>query len=133
MPPIRRTVNSKPKKYGGSALRKFAPPEGVPPLGQVRKEMNEYVSVLMGRQDSPFDNGVATLAEYASIVLARGLEIQMRLHRAEADGNVSRGDPWYIYRTGELRDFIELAKSAYDIGSRRVTVAQMEVQLKEFG
>lgn len=82
--------------------------------------------VLMGHQPPPIDNGVMTLMEVASAYLARAYMIQAGIHELETDGQVTRGDLLYRIRTGELRDFIELARGAVELGSRRVTAAKME-------
>jgi hypothetical protein len=65
--------------------------------------------------------------EYSSVVLGRALEIQSLIHKGELDGQITRASTFYKYRTGELRDFIELAKNAFDMGSRRVSVARLEM------
>jgi hypothetical protein len=85
----------------------------------------------MGREPSPIDNGVLTLMEYASAVHARALEMNMKIHQAETNGQVQRGDTYYKFRTGELRDFIDMAKAAMDLGSRRLTNAQLAFDMQE--
>lgn len=114
----------------GKRLRYQAAPDGLPSLDKVQSEIEEYIDTLMGRLAPPFDAGVGTLMEYASAALGRALEIQMKLHKAEADGQVPRGSRWNKFRTGELRDFIDLAKNAVDLGSRRITMAQIEADMK---
>lgn len=83
------------------------------------------IDVLMGRMPPPIDAGILTLMEIADAYYARGMELQYQLHQAEAKGSVLKGTQHYKFRTGELRDFIELAKSAADLGSRRVTAEQL--------
>lgn len=85
----------------------------------------------MGRRDSPADNGVLSLMEYANAVYSRGMEINMALHHGETAGTIGKGSTYYKFRTGELRDFIDLAKGAVELGSRRVTAAQLAVELQE--
>lgn len=97
----------------------------------VSSELQDYVDVLLGRRPPPEDYGVIALFEIASAYLARALEIKMALHRAEREGVVKRGEPMYRLRTGELEDFIELAKNACELGSRRVTVANMEARMSD--
>jgi hypothetical protein len=92
----------------------------------VSAELQDYVDVLIGRSRPPEDFGEMTLFEIASAYLARALEIKMCLHRAEREGLVKRGEAFYRFRTGELEDFIELAKNACDLGSRRITYLQMQ-------
>lgn len=97
----------------------------------VSAELQDYVDTLLGRQLPPADFGELTLYEIAAAYYERGKEIEMALHRAEREGKVKRGDPFYKLRTGELRSFLELAQSASELGSRRVTVAQMEQRMRE--
>jgi hypothetical protein len=78
--------------------------------------------VLLGRTPPPVDRGVLTLMEVADAYFARAKEMEMIILRWEADGNVIRGSKTYKFRTGELRSFIELAKGACELGSRRVTL-----------
>lgn len=79
----------------------------------------------MGRVEPPIDNGPLSLMEYANAVYRRAVEITILLQRAEADGHVTKGSKLYRFRTGELRNFVELASKAIDLGSRRITVARM--------
>lgn len=114
-------------------VRPFSIPEVTRSLKAMRRELDEMRDVLMGREDPPVDMGVITLMEVASAYHARALEMQMLIHRAEAHGNVSRGDPVYRFRTGELRDFLDLAKGATELGSRRVTNARTEFEMSMRG
>lgn len=96
----------------------------------MRQELDEYISVLMGRSEPPIDNGELTLMEYSNAVYSRALELTMMIQRAETDGQVLKGSKYYKFRTGELRSFTELALRAIDLGSRRVTWAQMEYSMQ---
>lgn len=69
--------------------------------------------------------------EYANAVCSRAIEINMALHQGEALGTITRGSQHYKFRTGELRDFIDLAKGAQDLGSRRLTAAQLAMEMRE--
>jgi hypothetical protein len=97
----------------------------------VSSELQDYVDVLLGRKHPPADFGELTLQELASAYYSRALEIEMHIHRAEREGVVGRGTPFYKLRTGELRSFIELAKNACELGSRRVTMLQIESEMRE--
>lgn len=90
-------------------------------LGDLKDELDEYLDVLMGRADPPVDAGIMTLMEVAEAYHARACEIEMNILRAEQEGRVSKGDPFYRFRTGQLRSFLELCKRAVDLGSRRLT------------
>lgn len=85
--------------------------------------------VLLGRTDPPVELGVLTLMEVASAYYARASELTARLQRAEADGTVLKGTRPYKFRTGELRTFMEMCKTAIDLGSRRVTMAKLEFDM----
>ena len=104
--------------------------QGLPSISEMRDEIDEYCSVLMGNQESPTGNGVMSLLEYANAVYSRGMELSILLHRAEADGHVAKGSQYYRFRTGELRAFNELASKAIDLGSRRVTHAKLEYDME---
>jgi hypothetical protein len=92
----------------------------------MRAELSEYMDVLLGRIDPPIDRGHLTLMEVSEAYHARAREMEAMLLRAEADGIVVRGSKAYKFRTGELRSFIELAKGAIQLGSRRITALQIE-------
>ena len=111
------------------SVRKFRVNHGIPTVGEMRDEIDEYTQVLLGHEESPIQNGVLTLMEYANAVYSRAMELTMYLQRAEADGVVLKGTKPYRFRTGELRTFCEMAAKAIELGSRRVTVAQLEADL----
>lgn len=103
----------------------------MPSLSELRQELSEYVEVLLGRVPAPIDNGVMTLMEYANSVYSRAMEINMALLHGESNGAIVKNSQPYKFRTGELRSFIELAKGAQDLGSRRLTAAQMALEMRE--
>lgn len=84
------------------------------------------MDILLGRKEPPIQNGILTLMEYANAVYSRAQEVTMLILRAENEGMISKGHKLYKYRTGELRHFTEMALRAAELGSRRITVAQME-------
>ena len=100
-------------------------------MSELRKELSGYVEVLLGRTPPPIDNGVMTLMEYSNAVYSRAMEINMKLHEAETTGVVVKNSAPYKFRTGELRSFIDLAKGAMDLGSRRLTNAQLLFEMQE--
>lgn len=108
-------------------LRTIKLGEGIPNLTTVAAELQDMVDVLLGREDPPIPAArVESLAEVASAYYARGQEINMMILEGERLGSVPRGSGAYKFRTGELRSFIELARNAFEMGSRRITVAKME-------
>lgn len=97
----------------------------------MRAELDTMRDVLMGREPPPIDNGVMTLMEVADAFFARAKEMEQIIHRHEADGVVIKGSKHYRFRTGELRSFIELAKGATELGSRRVTAARLDFDMRQ--
>jgi hypothetical protein len=59
--------------------------------------------------------------EVAAVYYARAKEIDMLIHWEEQNRRVIRGSPYYRFRTGQLRSFMEMAKMMADLGSRRLT------------
>ena len=91
----------------------------------MKDELQHYTDTLLGRLDPPVDRGILTLMEVAEAYHARGREMEMSLLDGEATGAVLKGSGAYRFRTGMLRSFIELCSKTMDLGSRRVTHAQM--------
>lgn len=98
----------------------------------MRDEVDGFMDVLMGRETPPVDNGPLALMEFANAAYSRVMEMTMLIQRAESDGLVAKGSKLYWFRTGELRNFLELASKAVDLGSRRVTAARMAYD-QEYG
>lgn len=103
---------------------------GLPTLEELEDEFFGYVDVLLGRQEPPIDNGIMTLMEVSDAYLARGYEVEMMILAAERSKDIMRSSPYSKFRTGELRSFIELARKATDLGSRRLTMARLEHDMK---
>lgn len=115
-------------------LRTFKLGEGVPPIPEMMNELQDYTDVLLGRTDPPIGvRGVLTLMEVADAYYARASELTMLLQQAEREGRVTKGSSHYKFRTGELRTFMEMAKRASDLGSRRLTQAQLDYEMAQFG
>ena len=111
------------------SLRSVHINSGVPPIQDLRKEIDGYIEVLLGRVPPPIDNGEMTLMEYSNAVYSRAMELTIMLQRAEAEGSVLKNSRFYKFRTGELRTFTELALRAIDLGSRRVTWAKLDYSM----
>ena len=97
----------------------------------LHQQIDEYINVLMGHINPPISDGVDTLFEVSSTYLARAKEIEIKLLERERNGSIATGDELKKFRTGELRSFIELCKSAQNQGSRRITMALSELNLKD--
>lgn len=63
--------------------------------------------------------------EVADAYFARACEVDMLIHQGEREGGIFKSSPYYRFRTGELRSFLDLSKRAAELGSRRITLAQM--------
>lgn len=117
----------KHKSEGASTKRKLRTVhigQGVPSIPEMNNELIDMTNVLLGRTDAPMI-GVMGLMEVADVYYARAAEMTMLLQAAEREGTVIRGSSHYKFRTGELRTFLEMAKKATELGSRRVTYEQM--------
>lgn len=95
-------------------------------IEELEEELLGYWNILNGKEKPPYDTGVTTLMEFAQQVYARAMFVQYQILQMERDGTVSKNTPLYKFRTGELRTFVEVAKSSYELGSRRLTKAQMD-------
>jgi len=97
-------------------------PAGLPDIDDIYDEFAGYTSIILGRADPPDSlDGVLDLMEVAAAYYARAKEIEMAIHWEELNRRVIRGSPYYKFRTGPLRSFIEMAKMMADLGSRRLT------------
>jgi hypothetical protein len=84
----------------------------------------------------PADNSnPMELLNKANAYLARGREMEFIIYRLEREGvvrrtprtvDMSKADPYYTFRTGELATFIEMAEKSVELGSRRLTFARLE-------
>lgn len=107
--------------------------EGLPPIEEMSAELHDMLQILMGRAEPPIDAGVMTMMEVASAYHARALEMTLLIHEAEREGRVLKGTKMYHFRTGELRDFIDIAKYASDLGSRRLSAETLMFDQARFG
>lgn len=106
---------------------------GVPAIPKMTEELMNMTDVLLGRTKPPIDAGHLTLMEVADAYFARASEMTMLLQQAEREGTVTRGSAHYKFRTGELRTFMEMAKRAADLGSRRLTEEQLHWEMQMHG
>lgn len=114
-------------------LRAFELGEGRPNITAMRAELADMTDVLMGRAEPPIDAGRLTLMEVADAYFARASELTALIQQAEVDGYVAKGGNEYKFRTGELRTFMEMAKRAADLGSRRLTNEQLNFDMAKYG
>lgn len=97
--------------------------EGLGSVEELHDELLVYADVILGRADPPMEgNGYyLDLMEVAAAYYARAKELDMLIHWEEQNRRVIRGSPYYKFRTGQLRSFIEMAKMMADLGSRRLS------------
>lgn len=97
--------------------------DGLPTVEELHDELLGYANVILGRADPPLeiDGFYLDLMEVAAAYYARAKEIDMLIHWEEQNRRVIRGSPYYKFRTGQLRSFIDMAKMMADLGSRRLT------------
>ena len=113
---------------GQHHVRTFKLPEGLSNPTVLASELQDMVDVLMGREEPPVPaKRVDSLAEVANAYYARAKEIEMQILRGEREGVIVSSSAMSKFRRGELRSFIELVKQTYEMGSRRITLAQMEL------
>jgi hypothetical protein len=130
---VHKGVKPKPKKsthnYKGR-VREFQLGSGLPSTKDILTELEGYRDVLFGREDPPLDKGVMTLMEVAEGYFSRACELEQLIYEAVRDGRLV-GKEKAVYnqvRTQNIRSFKELAKSATELGSRRITFENLRVQ-----
>lgn len=106
---------------------------GIPNITKLQSELLDMTDVLMGRTEPPIDAGHLTLMEVADAYFARASEITMLIQKSEREGFTTRGDALYHFRTGEVRTFMEMAKKAAELGSRRLTKEQLQFEMEQHG
>lgn len=123
------------KRLPRGSVRMFMMGEGLPNMSKLQEELLDMTDVLMGRVAPPAKLRGTTLAlmEVADAYYARASEIKMQIHRLEREGRVMRGAPLYHFRTGELATFMEMAKRAAELGSRRLTDEQLAFEQERLG
>lgn len=122
-----------PRPVSRGRLRAFRVGSGLPPIPKMMEELQDMTDVLLGREDPPLQAGYLTLMETADAYYARASELTMKILEAEREGTVAKGTAYYKFRTGELRTFMEMAKRAADLGSRRLTDEALRFDKSKYG
>lgn len=119
---VRGIERKKGKAKPARKLRSFRVGDGLPNLTALSEELYDMTDILMGREEPPI-GGLLSLMETADAFFARACEIEMLIAKSEREGKKL---PQYAsFRTKELRNFKELAKGAANLGSRRLTAANL--------
>jgi hypothetical protein len=116
-----------------TSLRPFDINGGLPRVFDLQVEIQEYWDILLGREESPVQHGISTLMEVADAYFCRASEISALILQAIREGRIGKGSNHDKFRTGELRLFMEAAKRAADLGSRRITTKQIEAEEARLG
>jgi hypothetical protein len=124
---------TKDRQSATGNLRAVPLGSGVPPITSMVEELQDMTDVLLGREQPPIDAGHLTLMEVADAYFARASEMTMLLQQAEREGTITKGSAHYKFRTGELRTFLELARRASELGSRRLTEEQLIWEMQQHG
>jgi hypothetical protein len=101
---------------------------GLPNVNDLSDEIQHMTNVILGRLESPLESPYLALAEVATAYYCRAQEIDMLIHKGNREGVIMNGSPLDLFRVRELRAFIEIAKKAAELGSRRLTQEQLMEQ-----
>lgn len=112
-------------------IRHFELGSGLPPLAEIRDELEDMRAVLLGEVEPPMRMGIMTLMETAEAYFSRACDIEQQILRAKAEGRSTR--QYDQLRTQEIRSFKEQAKSATELGSRRITAANLQYERERTG
>lgn len=104
---------------------------GMPGVDDMWDELEVYIDILLGREDPPIDSPYLGMSEVATAYYMRAMEMDALIHNGERTGDIVKGSPYYRFRTGSLRSFIELSKRAAELGSRRLTQEQLVWNMRE--
>lgn len=98
-------------------------------------ELEDMRDVLMGREPVPegITIGPLALMEVAEAYFGRSCEIEQIILKGEREGTISASSALSRFRKGELRSFKEMAKSAADLGSRRLTAESLRFEQERQG
>jgi hypothetical protein len=107
---------------------------GLPTLEECFDELKMYAEDLARYYDPDVPIGnTLDLLEVATAYLARAFDIERQLHQREQILSLPRGCPEQRFRTGALESFISQAKVCRDLGSRRLSFAQLRYDSEKTG
>jgi hypothetical protein len=130
---VRKHTDHQTSVQRRSRIRTFKLGEGLPSPTKIRDELEQMRAVLLGHDDPPVTLGTITLMEVAEGYFSRACDLEQQILRAHAEGRIVKRrdgtgkmvDPYNQLRTQEIRSFKEMAKSATELGSRRITAADL--------
>lgn len=130
IPKLKREVPF--RAYTNNRVRNISVGNGLPLVVELQAEIDGYMDVLTGRVDAPV-KGVTALMEVGEAYFTRAKEIDAKIKRGEADGTILKSSDYTKFRTGELRDFIDIAKGSAQLGSRRLSALSLEAEQAKTG
>lgn len=98
-------------------------------------ELEDMRDVLLGHADIPdgIQPGPLALMEVAEAYFSRACDIEQHILKREREGTLKPDSALSRFRKGELRSFKEMAKSAADLGSRRLTAESLRFEQERNG
>lgn len=98
-------------------------------------ELEDMRDVLLGREDVPdgIQPGPLALMEVAEAYFSRACDIEQEILKKEREGRITASSHLSKFRKGELRSFKEMAKSATELGSRRLTATSLRFEQERQG
>lgn len=115
-----KVVRRKKKPNTGRRVRTFRVGYGLKTPQEIREELAQMRDVLLGRDEAPV-GGLMAMQEIGDAFFGRACEIEQLILEAEAEGWIEKNSPYHTLRTQEVRSFKDMAKSAAELGSRRLT------------
>ena len=128
-----RNIATNDRQSAKGILRAIPLGKSLPNVTKMMEELQDMTDVLLGRKNPPINAGTITLMEVADAYFARASEMTMLIQKGEREGIIGKGSNQYKFRTGELRTFLEMAKRAGELGSRRLTNMQLEFEMSATG
>lgn len=106
----------------GRRLTEVPVGDDLPSPDEIIDELLNMSEILLGKRETPWEGqGYLDLMEIAAAFRGRALYLEQRILTEEQQGHVPRGHPYYRLRTGQIRQFVDLSKMMFDLGSRRLT------------
>lgn len=122
-----KTPKKKVRRVHTRRVRQFRVGSGLPKPQDIRDELEDMRDVLLGRCDVPESapGGLIMLQEVADAYFGRACELEQLILAAQAEGHITKTSPYHQIRTQEIRSFKDMAKSAFELGSRRITYERL--------
>lgn len=115
-------------------LRVMRIPKDVKEAVRLAAELEDMRDVLLGRDEPPPGvRGPLALMEVADAFFGRACDIEQEILRMEREGSITGGSALSRLRKGEIRSFKEMAKSAAELGSRRLTAESLRFEQERTG